>query len=528
MTHPRLAFRRLAAAGGGLVLALSMILGGSADADRALAAGPILQSFLQLGPKIQGGGEIGPGEFGFSVALSSDGMTALIGGHYDDARGDTFGGKGAAWVFRRSGSTWIQEAKLTGGREKGHGEFGFSVVLSADGKTALIGAPDDDDRKGAVWAFSRQAPGVWVGSKLVVNFQRGFGVSVALSADGNTALIGAPGTNSRRGAVWFYARSGSGWRSQGELLGSKNGENGPGSFGGSVALSSDGTTALIGGPEDNHLRGAAWVFRRAEGGTWALQGHKLTGGNEIGKAGFGNSVALSGDGNTALIGGGFDDDRAGAVWVFARSGPTWMQLEKLSRLNVVGGEIGAGRFGDRVALSSDGNTAFVGAPRDNGRGDFGVGAAWVLSRSAAWAQQGPKLTGGGESGLANFGWGAALSRDGNTALVGGYQDSRAKGNLVSGKGAAWTFVIPPPTVDAVSPSSGPTTGGTRVRLIGNGFAGATAVQFGAQRALKFTVESPSNIIVFAPRGEAGTVDVRVTTRAGTSAKSELDHFTYTG
>jgi hypothetical protein len=355
-----------------------------------------------------------------------------------------------------------------------------------------------------------------------VNFQRDFGESVALTPDGKTALIGAPSTDGRRGAVWFFARSGSGWRSQGELLGKKYGESGASSFGGSVALSSDGTIALIGGSEDNRSRGAAWVFRRVAGGKFALQGHKLTGGLEVGKAGFGVSVALSGDGGTALIGGKLDDGRAGAAWVFVRSlASSWTQLRKLSRQNVVGGEIGAGEFGGRVALSADGNTALIGASQDNGDRDNAVGAAWVFSRSAAWAQQGPKLTGGGESGLANFGWGLALSRDGTTALVGGYKDAR-------NRGAAWTFVIPPPTVDAVNPSSGPTTGGTRVRLIGNGFAGATAVRFGTRPAAKFTVESPSNLIVFAPPGQAGTVDVRVTTRAGTSPTSEPDRFTYVG
>ena len=244
--------RRIGSSAAGLLLALLLLAPPTTSARAATTAGPILQSFLQLGPKLQGGREIGPGQFGFSTALSADGKTALVGGHYDDAGGDIFGGKGAAWVFRRSGSTWIQEAKLTGGQEKGHGSFGFSVALSADGKTALIGAPHDDDRKGAVWAFTRSAPGVCAGSKLV-----------------KTALIGAPSTDGRKGAVWFFARSGSGWRSQGELLGKKYGESGTASFGGSVALSSDGTIALIGGPEDDHLRGAAWVFRRVAGGKWA-------------------------------------------------------------------------------------------------------------------------------------------------------------------------------------------------------------------------------------------------------------------
>ena len=73
------------------------------------------------------------------MALSSDGNTALIGG--PDDNGDV----GAAWVFTRSGSTWTQQgSKLTGSGEVGNGDFGFSVALSADGNTALIGGPDDN------------------------------------------------------------------------------------------------------------------------------------------------------------------------------------------------------------------------------------------------------------------------------------------------------------------------------------------------------------------------------------------------
>ena len=64
----------------------------------------------QQGAKLTGTGEIGDGQFGASVALSSDGNTALIGGDGDNS------GAGAAWVFTRSGGAWTQQgAKLTGG-----------------------------------------------------------------------------------------------------------------------------------------------------------------------------------------------------------------------------------------------------------------------------------------------------------------------------------------------------------------------------------------------------------------------------
>ena len=119
--------------------------------DDAGARYPLtIDPFIQRGDKLTGSGESGDGRFGFSVALSADGNTALIGGPYDN------GNKGAAWVFTRSGPAWTQQGgKLTGSGESGDGCFGLSVALSADGNTALIGGPFDDSSKGAAWVFTR-------------------------------------------------------------------------------------------------------------------------------------------------------------------------------------------------------------------------------------------------------------------------------------------------------------------------------------------------------------------------------------
>ena len=116
--------------------------------------------------------------------------------------------------------------------------------------------------------------------------------------------------------------AGATWTQQAKLTGA--GESGNAWFGQSVALSADGATALVGGYVDHSDTGAAWVFARTgsgAGATWAQQGAKLTGGEEeSGEGEFGWSVALSGEGDTALIGGRKDDEDAGAAWVFARSG----------------------------------------------------------------------------------------------------------------------------------------------------------------------------------------------------------------
>jgi hypothetical protein len=374
-----------------------------------------------------GTGEKGNGNFGWSVALSAEGDTALIGAPTDSEQG-------AAWVFTRAGSTWSQQGpKLTGSGEEGQGAFGWSVALSADGNTALIGGLHDRSDSGAAWVFTRSGT-TWSqqGPKLMGSGEEGpgsFGESVALSPNGNTALVGGPSDRGSGGAAWVFSRSGSAWKQQGEKL-TGTGEVGEGQFGESLALSSDGNTALIGGPHDSSGQGAAWVFTRS-GETWAQQGDKLTSGL-CSPAEFGASVALSADGGSALVGGPLYSLGQGAVWLFSRSGGTWSQQgEKLT----AGGEVGAGHFGESVALSAtnEGDLALIGGSHDNSL----AGAAWVFWRSpeGAWIQQGEKLTGGGsEAGQGRFGESVALSfgKEGDTALVGGYSDNGAKG-------AAWVF-----------------------------------------------------------------------------------------
>ncbi len=415
-------------------------------ADRGAVYPLRIDPMIQQGKKLTGTGAIGTGRFGYDVALSADGNTALIGARYGIVGGETGIGAGGAWVFVRSGGTWAQQGgKLVGTghvgegefAHVGEGEFGTSVSLSGDGDTALIGGPADNENVGAAWVFTRSGS-TWTqqGEKLTGTGETGggrFGRSVTLSADGNTALIGGTRDNGFIGAAWVFTRSGSMWAQQGEKL-TGTGEAGQGEFGRSVALSANGDTALIGGWGDNGNAGAAWAFTRSAS-TWSQQGEKLTGTGGVGGEGeFGTSVALSGDGNTALVGGPRDNSDVGAAWVFTRSSSTWAQQgPKLTGA----GETGQGRFGVSVALSADGNTALVGGPRDNSD----VGAAWAFTRSAStWSQQGGKLVGSGETGGGEFGSSVAMSADGNTALIGAPEDDAAQGGtwVSTRSGGVWS------------------------------------------------------------------------------------------
>jgi hypothetical protein len=388
----------------------------------------VLAQFSQQGPKLVDTLAVGTAVQGFSVALAADGNTAIVGGLEDNS------GAGAAWVFTRSGGVWSQQgSKLVGtGGVAAAAQYGTSVALSADGNTAIVGGWTDNSATGAAWVFTRSG-GVWTqqGSKLVANDAAGIprqGTSVALSADGNTAIVGGLGDSSGIGAVWVFTRSGGVWTQQGsKLVGT--GAVGTAQQGTSVALSADGNTVIVGGPYDNSNDGAAWVFTRS-GGVWSQQGSKLVGTGAVGVgAQQGWSVALSADGNTAIMGGNHDNSNIGAAWVFTRSGGVWTQ----QGTKLVGtGAVGTAVQGFSVALAADRNTAIVGGYVDNSN----TGAAWVFTGSGGvWSQQGSKLVGTGAVGGANQGYSVALSADGNTAIVGGPNDN-------SGIGATWAFVQP--------------------------------------------------------------------------------------
>jgi hypothetical protein len=388
----------------------------------------------QQGNKLVGTGATGPANQG-SSAISSDGNTAIVGGYYDNS------GVGAAWIYTRSGSTWSQQGnKLVGTGAVGLANQGMSVALSSDGNTAIVGGWRDNNNVGAVWIYTRNA-GVWSqqGSKLVGTGAIGQSRQgeVKLSSDGNTAIVGGPGDNNYTGAVWVFVRSGGVWNQQGsKLVGT--GAIGAADQGNAVALSSDGNTILVGGNYDNTNIGAVWVYTLTNG-VWTQQGNKLVGSGAIGGANQG-SVAISSDGNTALVGGYNDNNNTGAVWIFTGTGGVWTQQGN----KLVGtGAIGAAGQGGPIALSSDGNTAMVGGPKDNNNS----GAVWVFTRTGgAWMQQGSKLVG---TGAINGTYGAyqgqtiALSTDGNTAIVGGPYDN-------NNVGAVWVFAALPPTVTSVN------------------------------------------------------------------------------
>jgi gliding motility-associated-like protein len=317
---------------------------------------------------LQGNDAQGRPQQGAGVALSADGNTAIVGGLYDNNI------KGAAWIYTRTNGVWSQQGpKLTGGNSVGLGYQGLGVALSADGNTAAVGGLRDDNYKGAVWIYTR-TNGVWTqqGDKLTATGTAtgsDFGVSVALSADGNTLLAGSNSQNSGQGGAYIFNRVGTTWTQNIKLL-PTDGTN-PTFFGTSVDLSADGKKAVIGATDDNNGRGAAWVFALIDG-SWVQQSNKLTGSDAAGpQSRQGQCVTMSADGTVIMVGGSNNDSEKGATWIYTFDGTNWTQYGS----KIIGaGAVGNSNQGGAVAISSDGSTAFIGGSNDNGT----KGAVWVF------------------------------------------------------------------------------------------------------------------------------------------------------
>jgi len=199
------------------------------------------------------------GAFSFGSSVDVKGDTALIGAR-------SSGSSGAAYVFTRIGTTWTEQQKLTAADGASGDNFGCSVALYAD--TAVIGAYYDDSAKGAAYVFRRSGTTWTQQQKLTATDGEAsdqFGYSVAL--DGNTAVIGAYGDNTNTGAAYVFSSSGGTWNQQEKLTASDATEYEYAGW--SVTLYAD--TAVIGVPGDAgnaDQSGSAYVFTRS-GASWS-------------------------------------------------------------------------------------------------------------------------------------------------------------------------------------------------------------------------------------------------------------------
>lgn len=318
--------------------------------------------------------------FGTAAALSGNGNTAVVGSPFHPCAAGV-SGCGAVYVFSRAGGRWSESQTLTASDAGLNSRFGTGVAISDNNDIILAGAPTAPCTNGAgqgcgaAYAFVRSSAGWNEQQRLQsADLQAGgnLGAAVALSADGRTALAGAPSAacsangGGACGAAYAFVSNGAAWDLQQKLLASTPG---PDQFGYSVALSADGATALIGAPtracENQGIAecGAAFVFTRFL--TEWTQSGKLLATTPFGAMAFGTVAALAGNGDAALIGApgsicGTSDAPVPclAAHAFVKKAGKWSAGDILIPSEPVGAAAGA-QFGRSLALSKDGAFALL-------------------------------------------------------------------------------------------------------------------------------------------------------------------------
>lgn len=374
--------------------------------------------------------------FGNSLALSSDGTLALIGAPQDGDLGDF---AGAAYIFTWDGFTWIEQQKLTASDGVSVDGFGFAVALSADGTTALIGAPFAGGSSGAAYVFTLDGS-TWVEQQKLTASDATedalFGYSMALSADASTLLIGAVRDSeyyTYGGAAYVFAGDGISWTQQTKLTPTEGA--GLDEFGRSVALSADGTVALIGAPLQDAVgedAGAAYFFLFEEP-VW-VEKQRVTASSGTNFARFGESVALNLDGTIVLIGAPDDDTAngdAGAAYGFAWTGLEWTEQQQLIASDANGEE----RFGYAVSLDAAGTTALIGVLDDDDLGSNSGSAYVLIGDGGTWAEDQKLLASDGIA-FDAFGIDVALNQDASMLLISAQFGDGTNGD----EGAVYAFI----------------------------------------------------------------------------------------
>ncbi len=418
-------------------------------------------------------------EFGISVSVAGD--TILVGAHQND-QSATVTNSGAAYVFTKFGGLWgnapvsgdhrVETAKLIASDGAANDEFGISVAL--DGDTAVIGARQDDTRNGSAYVFTKVS-GVWSQeAKLIASDGAAddeFGISVAV--DGETTVIGARQVDAKNGAAYVFIKVSGVWSQKAKLIAADGAADDE--FGISVAV--EGDTIVVGAHQDDDngdLSGSAYVFTRDSAGGWG-QKAKLTASDAAEGDRYGYSVAISGD--TVLVGAPYNDyddtdsdtnDDEGAAYFL--SVLEWVDIvdtldsDAGTRSHIVAGLTndeehtfqvrGVNAAGAGLASARAGSTPMFAIPDPPDgltadAGDAVVALTWDDPEDSTIGKyqllqitQGRMLTASSTDDpvARGDGFGISVALDGNTAVIGVYQDDHTDdGNTIGNAGSAYVF-----------------------------------------------------------------------------------------
>ena len=397
--------------------------------------------------------------FGTSVALSSNGTVALVG----DPSGA--GGTGSATVYTLTSGVWSSGVALTAPAEAG--SFGTSVALSGSGTIALVGDPyGGENGTGAATVYtyttSWNNPPTDLVAPLLNSYE--FGTSVALSNSGSIALVGDPlagADGDGEGTGWVTSFSGTDYVDTAQI---KDPAATTGGFGSSLAVSSAGTTVVVGDPT-YPTGGSAGIYTASETDSaitsWAKTS-TLTA--PSGSQAFGTAVAITAAGTEALVG---DPDPAGGQDVtgtassYSAPSGTWSGPAAGTPFTP---PPFAESFGTAVAVSGDASSAFVGDPNGSSPNPALDGTVTSYASNGRWWNIG---TAANPPNNANsFGSSVSMSSAGTSILEG--DESSVSGDV---HGAASVYTYNGTTVGTQSPLVPPantSSFGTSVAISGNG------------------------------------------------------------
>jgi hypothetical protein len=312
----------------GFGLALSgdtLVVGALGDVTNGLPAGAAYVYVREghtwsLQQKLRASDAAAFAQFGSAVDIAGD--TIVVGANMDDDAGF---GTGAAYVFRRNGSTWTEEQKLKASDATLESSFGQSVSIS--GPTIAVGSPSlsspEAFRSGAVYVFENNGSAWQEQQKIRPNTEmtnQQLGTSVSISGDTIVAtapgeVIGQPSQEFQnvrsKGAMYIFDRTGTSWDHQKRFY--ERDTNRTGGF--AIQAAIDGDTIIVGDPTYDagaRFTGAIYVFER-NGNGWSLR-HTLTADDAHFLQVMGFAIAISGD--TVIAGTPDQFAPAGSAYIF--------------------------------------------------------------------------------------------------------------------------------------------------------------------------------------------------------------------
>ena len=383
-------------------------------------------SGLEINPEVFGklladDGELGD-YFGNSVVASADGLTVVVGAPYVNDKGPD---AGSAYIYtKQANGSYLQTQKLLVSDGEGEDYFGCSAAISADGTTIVVGAFSGGGGTGTVYVFTKQAKGSYLQTQKLLasdgTLGDYFGFTVATSADGSTVVIGAHCDDDKdidSGSAYVFTKQANGSYLETQKLLATDGAAGD-NFGVSIALSGDSLTIVVGAfssGDEGNSSGSAYIFIKQTDGSY-LQTQKLVAIDGATYDYFGFSVAVSGDGSTIVVGANGDDDKgasSGSVYIFTKqANGSYLETQKLTASDGTANDY----FGCSAAISADGTTIVVGAFSGGGGG---TGTVYVFTKQAKGSYlQTQKLVASDGVGDDYFGGSVAVSS--TSVVIGAY------------------------------------------------------------------------------------------------------------